>query len=358
MNIGLITGFWSTNIGNAFFHLGADFILRHLANESDRIIWLNNMPAYWRLFNKKNPAFGVRGIGEPSLDVLVMVGPFLRRAFPEIWKDELIRLQNSGTRIVMLGLGSMQHDLETKKLCREFFKDLRPQFISTRDQATYDTLADLGLNIERVICPAFFINHAVKKPIGNVPDYLVVNCEKVVEPELKTKNSSESTGNTLSVSINNVSFDIIYDTVPSNRYLERFAELTLNLKYLFSRGGESSISGIDIYRTVHRSNPFIFREMFSRPNTMVSDVPHPYLLAYANAKLIITDRVHTAVAGVAYGVPVIFVGRTKRQGLLSAAGINIEACGTLCVDQEVLEAEKLRLLNLVSINVFGKNINS
>src|SRR5690554_4078484 len=107
MKVGLITAFWSTNIGNAFFHLGANRILSELCGQNDEIIWLNNMPAYWRLFNKSNPKNAVRGIGEPDLDVLVMVGPFLRKAFPGIWAEEVARLKAAGTKIVMIGLGAM-----------------------------------------------------------------------------------------------------------------------------------------------------------------------------------------------------------------------------------------------------------
>lgn len=355
MVIGLITGFWSTNIGNAFFHLGANTLLNQLASKDDQIIWLNNMPAYWRLFNKTNPVNSVRGIGEPHLDVLVMVGPFLRKAFPDIWTEEISRLKTQGTKIIMIGLGAMQHDSETRDVCRQWFKTFKPDFIATRDQATFDTLDGLGLNAEPVICPAFFVSEAVKKPLGEIDPYLVINCEKVLEPEIKLIGSATDQQDPI-ISVAGKELMLSPQSISHNTYLERFAELSINFKSFFIGSSPAGVGDVPVYRTIHRSNPFILRSLFPRPNTMVSDVPHPYLLAYANASYIVTDRVHTAVAGVSYGTPVVFVGKTKRQGLLLAGGVTIHDSGILSVDYEEMGRRKSRLKELVAKHVFGRTI--
>ena len=351
MRIGLVTGFWSTNVGNAFFHLGAHELLRSLAQPEDEIYWLNNMPAYWRLFNKRNPKNAVRGIGEPKLDVFVMVGPFLRRTFPDVWRAELLRLKSQGTKIVMIGLGSMQHDQRTREVCRSWFTDVQPDFIATRDQATFQGLEGLGLNLVPSICPAFFVSQVLPGPVSR-GEYIVLNCEKSPEPDVFPIETSAPERDIVVLETNR-GFAVRPKNSTDGSYLERFAELAVNLKSFFRWGAGDRYPGLKVFRTIHRSNPFVLRRMFSRPNTMVSDVPYPYLLAYASAQFVVTDRVHTAVAAITFGTPVVFLGRTKRQGLLEAAGAKIASNGLVVVDRARLKDRKMELESLIARNVFG-----
>jgi hypothetical protein len=354
MNIGLITGFWSTNIGNAFFHLGADWLLRDSdESRSSDIYWLNNMPGYWRIFNKRNPHNSVRGIGEPRLDVLIMVGPFLREAFPDIWTSEILKLKAMGTRIVMVGLGAMQHDEKTRGVCRKWFEKIRPDCISTRDSATYKVLDGLGLNLHNGICPAFFVSNAIEVKERPQEKYIVLNCEKISEPKiLSEKDRLSSSIESGAFDVGSVRIDI--DKKVRSKYLERFSELGMAFRDIVRASEvQAEVDGVPIYRTIHRSNPFILRSLFGKRGTMISDVPHPYLLAYANASLVVTDRVHTAVACISYGTPVAFVGKTKREGLLASAGATIAADGWISVNESMLWERKATLRALVKEAVFG-----
>ena len=74
--IALVGGYWSTNIGNSFFQLGAKFLSEQVFPDG-RVIMLSDQPGYWNV-RQGNPANAFILLEHIPMDYLVIQGPFLR----------------------------------------------------------------------------------------------------------------------------------------------------------------------------------------------------------------------------------------------------------------------------------------
>lgn len=84
-------------------------------------------------------------------------------------------------------------------------------------------------------------------------------------------------------------------------------------------------------------------------NNYTSDLPEGYLTIYANSSLVYTTRIHAAVAGVSYKVPIKFIDYQslgKRISLFNKVGIeNFE--NQFLVDSSILEYQKSNQINFL-----------
>ena len=67
--IGVLTGYWSTNIGNAFFQLGAQYALEQ-ALPGAHIFLIGDQPGYWNVA-QGNPANALDYVKPLDLDAAV-----------------------------------------------------------------------------------------------------------------------------------------------------------------------------------------------------------------------------------------------------------------------------------------------
>jgi hypothetical protein len=84
--------------------------------------------------------------------------------------------------------------------------------------------------------------------------------------------------------------------------------------------------------------------IFFRPNAVSSFVHEPYLNLYANAALTLSDRLHAAVAALAFGGPVRLFLESNRVRLLERARCDAALRQVYVADARYLAAEKRRLV--------------
>jgi len=84
ISVAIVFGDWSRNIGNAFFQLGGEWILRHILPNAE-ISLISDQPGYPSYWNPRggNPSgfFDMAPAANP--DLLVLVGP---RSFVPRWR--------------------------------------------------------------------------------------------------------------------------------------------------------------------------------------------------------------------------------------------------------------------------------
>lgn len=106
----------------------------------------------------------------------------------------------------------------------------------------------------------------------------------------------------------------------------------------------TTIDGLSVVRPEHRSNPHMTRKIYQHRNALVSDEPWTYLTLYANAELVLADRVHACVAALAYGRPAMLFNPSPRQALFARLGVEDIGLYPVEVDPGRLEEEQERQL--------------
>ena len=90
----------------------------------------------------------------------------------------------------------------------------------------------------------------------------------------------------------------------------------------------------------HHSSVWMNDGYFNKPNTLISDLPTDYLTLYANAKLVISDRVHACVASLAYGNKAMLISSTPRLEMFKPLGLQSIKKEAVAVDPELLQNKK------------------
>ena len=92
-----------------------------------------------------------------------------------------------------------------------------------------------------------------------------------------------------------------------------FWRLNRHLSYFIKN--KDNTKNYEIIRT-HHDLSYKFNHLnFSKKNSYLSYNILNYLSIYKNAKLIVSDRVHSVVLGLAYGVPSVLCGKWDRSAL-------------------------------------------
>ena len=114
-NIAVLAGFWSTNIGNAFFNIGGKWLLEQIFS-GDRVQFIQDQPGYWTFWNqaKGNPLHDFLLLKHLKCDCIVLQGPLFTENFPNLWRETFLTLKSRGTRIILLGAAMFRFN-ETEK---------------------------------------------------------------------------------------------------------------------------------------------------------------------------------------------------------------------------------------------------
>ena len=329
-------GFWSTNIGNAFYGLGCLHALSKACPDAN-IISAQNQPGYFWQINKANPKNAFDYLGCINAEYFVMSGPMIDKHFVSYWGESLIKIAERGAKLILLSVGCGSYDEQEKRIVRKFMKEIGLHAIITRDTYTYENYGDLAAHSHDGICFAFFVNDYFK-PYGlDVKPYVVFNCDRMPEPIFV-----ESVNNQSGLSLFGKEWQCKLKNIPEYIYKGiAFLNVDVNKPY------QHSFSGYEIIRTRHAAQPSAAKKLFAAPNTLVSDVPDDYLNIYANAEAVLSDRVHACVPALAFGKPAMFFGNTPRSRLFDRVGLGDIRKRPVTISQDYLRAEKDDLLKFI-----------
>ena len=151
------TGFWCTNIGNAFFSLGVEYVLKRiLGNENVTIVsdYQTYTTSYGkRLYPHRNQ---LEYLSKLDVDYIVLAGPVISKYFLLLWEDILVKLEKRGIRYIILSAGMMKMNNDSLVKCQSFFEKHPPFVLVSRDRKTYELLGKYADNAYDGICFSFF----------------------------------------------------------------------------------------------------------------------------------------------------------------------------------------------------------
>ena len=104
MKIALIGGSWSTNIGNAFFNIGAIKLLEKL--EVGEVFFVPETPL-WK--NRELPHSSFELIGKLDVDLVILNGPCLNRRLTTIYANTFFELTQRNIPIGILSAGMSEY---------------------------------------------------------------------------------------------------------------------------------------------------------------------------------------------------------------------------------------------------------
>ena len=141
--VALVGGQWAQNVGNAFFNLGGEYILKEVFGD-DAVGFFMDQPNYRTLHNKfkGNPDTYVDFVQHLDIDYLVLQGPVLNQWIGDSWAKTFKALQAKGTKIILLSCAFFKFKDSEFKAVKKFLEEFPPALISTRDDKSYEILKD------------------------------------------------------------------------------------------------------------------------------------------------------------------------------------------------------------------------
>lgn len=320
---GLLTGYWSTNIGNSFFQIGAEYLLEQVSGL--RVVQVSDQPHYGPSFLGGHKTSRLCMAEWMDLDWLVVLGPCFRPEVDEILGETLRLCRKNDTKLMFIGAGMMDYSESAISGYATFLSDLEPEILMSRDERTYEALGEYASHAYSGIDPAFFLPEVVQ-PAPLVADRpIVVNHDKDPEPRFRPVGDGDGSSPSAPIAFQLDDRSFIGEYTPWLRLLKELGStrvLGRKLVDLLPRSYPARIGDRKVVRTDHS---FVMGGALSRddPTLFQSDVPYSYLHLYAGAELVLTDRVHATVAALAYGTPVLFHYETGRARLLERMGFDL-----------------------------------
>jgi len=319
-------GTWSTNIGNAFFQLGAQYVMFQ-ASPRRRVELLADQAGYWRYGRKVEPAHSARLLDHIDADYVVLSGSLLTYSFPSLWQQSFKVLKERGTRIVLLGVGQFDYSERETSLCREFLRQYPPYVFVSRDSVTFRNFKDFAEHSYDGIDNAYFLPLAYPGVPLDYPPYVVLNFDKGPEPacNMVEMNGDPVWGrpgyNPCRVSFDSDVLDIRF---PGPK---RFLGECVGKYYGYLAGiaglkkaKQQRLGKYLLLRTDHQTNPLCHRKLYYGPGAFAMDVPYGYFVLYGNAALTLSDRIHACVVTMAYGRPAMLFSKSPRAQIIERVG--------------------------------------
>jgi Polysaccharide pyruvyl transferase. len=350
-NIAYVGGYWAPNIGNAFFNLGAEYVLRQAFPESN-INMIYDQPGYLTFWNRKkgNPPNSLEFIKTINVDNLVILGPCITKSFLALWEDTIKHLVKKGTKYMILSAGMMHYDDDTLNKCKKFFEKYPPSVFITRDVETYDEFKDVIKNSYCGIDLAFFLPDVYKPIETDLKPYIVLNFDKIPEPSIEETYQENNSIFCLEDKKYKFAFSGLEKKIASRT--DRFTDAYIYLKSILPYSNKpEKIGKYTIIRTDHRYSPMFRKKVYRYKNSFCADIPHTYLNIYAETELTLSDRVHACAVTLAYGNKAMFFAKTGRSSLLDRVGANDISKRPTQIDMEKLNSEKIKLINYLKEKV-------
>jgi len=290
--------YWPVNIGNAFIDLGSMQSIKaampesiiYLISNYPRMLFekklrnplemvvekayrnqaikkLNQKATYVKIkFVKrdkilKDPNNGIEkycfDLGEAiKSDYAIFSGMILWDTFIRRHKSTILALKKKNVKIIFNGVGGPFYSENEIMIVRKFLKEVGLYAFVSRDEMAFKCYQDLAEHSYNGIDCAFFVNDHYTPPKLEIPEYVILNFDKLTEPKINLTD-----------------------------------KLVIRTHHYSS----------EIYTTPKR--------YFAMPNTLISDSPYDYLALYSNTSATFSDRVHACIVTLSYARPSrLFVG--------------------------------------------------
>ena len=238
-----------------------------------------------RAFTPPDPeqALDLASVG--AYDLIAMPGMLLCEFIIKTIGSSLRTARRAGTQLLFLGAGLEKYTPEEAEIVRGFLREIEPIGFASRDQRSFDLIAESVPRSYQGIDCGFFVADAFRPPPVRLPEYVVATFDKSAVPPLTT-------------------------------------------------------SGRLLVHAHHRCFGPIPREHWGAGPTLISDLPEDYLTLYARAQEVHSSRVHACVAALAYGVPARLYSETPRAHLFDAVGVGEVRAKLVTMDRARMEAQK------------------
>jgi hypothetical protein len=278
MKMGYIGGFWSTNIGNSFYNLGALWLLREVFGKENVSFVPDPPQVYWSTLREDYDL-----IPKLDLDMVIVSGPILGVALEKIYGKRFDEIAANGGQIGFLSAGAIAYTEKEADSVSQFLNKYPISFVFTRDSVTYELYKDrLNTHVYDGLCTSMFLNDAITPPDVN-DKYVVFNFSYFLhDPEITKTNEDWVVRKSIFKKAQEKFMSYPVVRIKSSPYIP-------NIKYF-------------------RSTKFVF----PRKNMYFSDLPYGYLSILKSSKYIFSDRVHTCAAGLIFGSKCMYVKGGKR----------------------------------------------
>ncbi len=319
---------WASNIGNPFFTLGVKHAVETALPEAE-VIFTGSNPIMAKGLKGREARMAFNYPAYPGdVDAIMFAGPMLDKNFGRIFGPALRAAKLKKLKIFLVSAGGIDYDDAEINHCRDVLSQYKPDILYTRDRETFEVYGDLADRSHSGICGAWF-----------TPDYYPGYDTPDLTPYITSvyDTRAEAPLDALTAAIANAeSLDV---PVYAGRYRGWLSRI-LDRREIAMAGAHR------IIRPCHRpTNPNF--AVFSKPNTFASYTPYGYLNLYRNTTVTVTDRLHAAVATLAYGNPAYLTLRSNRVKLLAAAGVEYAYGKRLVVDQAYLTDSKTGVISFL-----------
>lgn len=348
IRVAYCTGFWCTNVGNGFFSLGVEYVLKKTLG-AENVTVVSDYQTYTTGYGKRlypHPK-QLEYLSSLDVDYIVLAGPVLSKYFLGLWKDILERLKARGVGYILLSAGTMKMDGESKQAIKEFFQTCPPYILSSRDRSVYDEFGSFALHAYDGICFSFFVSdlYAPAK-MTSAGEYIVCNFDKIGEPAI-WQGIGDGRHADRTFDFQGHTYCIAYPKL-LNRAMSKTDRFTDALIYAFSLfpapKREDNIGEYKVIRTDQRFHPHYRSKIYRQNNSFCADLPYGYLNLYANSSLTLSDRVHACAATLVFGNSAMLFVNTDRLGLLGRVGAEGITEHPVRLDMERLKDEKRRMM--------------
>ena len=344
MRVAYCTGFWCTNIGNAFFSMGVEYVLKKILGDENVTI-VSDYQTYTTGYGKRlYPARNqLEYLTKLEVDYIVLSGPILSKYFLTLWKDILIELERRGTRLIVLSAGMMKMTEDALAECKDYFAQHPPYIFCSRERKTFETFGKYADHAYDGICFAFFAPDYYR-PAPVTENYITMNFDKIQEPKVWVDDSREP---------GTFEFDGQQWHVKHEGFLtkaamktDRFSDaLIYAASILPQKKRPDRIEDYAVFRTDHRFHPPYRKKIYSQGNSFCADLPYGYLELYANSTLTLSDRVHACAVTMAFGNAAMLFSETNRVGLLERVGAGEISEHPVSIDISFLNDEKRKMIS-------------
>lgn len=341
--VALVYGFWGQNIGNAFFNVGGEWLLRNALGPEDHLHLVQDQPGYRTFHNqaKGNPVNDVGLLEHIDVDAVVLQGPMLTRTFRALWEPAFRRYRDRGTKVILLGAALFKFDQEEIDAASAFLREYPPAVFVSRDHDSYEVVEALGLPtaLHDGIDSAFFTPLAVDPVPIDLRPYVTFTFDRYAEPTLVPSTGGPPPAGSRHLSFDGYEVDLVQPGLQAATSKRGKWQAYLG-HVLDRRTLPDTQFGRTVIRAEHRFNPHITPKIYQHPNAIASDEPYTYLSLYAQTDLTLSDRVHACVATLAFGSPAMLFSPSPRARLFDRVGLGDIREGPRVLDPTWLAAEQ------------------